>query len=61
MRHIPTAVASLILFLVCATNASAGAWSLTPDPARVGFPAGSVSQAITIAFTGDGATQDAQI
>ena len=44
-----------------AFNANAGSWSITPDPATIGTAAGSVSQSIAIAYTGDGATQDAQI
>lgn len=44
-----------------AFNANAGSWSITPDPATIGTAAGSVSQSIAVAYTGDGATQDAQI
>lgn len=50
-----------LAFLAGATNASAGTWSVSPDPATIAPAAGAVSQTITIAFTGDGATRDTQI
>jgi hypothetical protein len=54
-------VLGALLFTGAAFNVNAGAWSISPDPATIGLPAGSVSQAVTISYTGDGATQDAQI
>ena len=50
-----------VLCLLGATQARAGTWSVAPDPATIGTAAGSVSQTITISFTGDGATQHTQI
>ena len=54
-------VLGALLLTGAAFNVSAGAWTISPDPATIGLPAGSVSQAVTISYTGDGATQDAQI
>src|SRR5688572_24261862 len=54
-------VLGALLFGGAVFNANAGSWTVTPDPATIGTTAGSASQTITIAFTGDGATQDSQI
>ena len=53
---------SLAMLFGIASNASAGTWSVAPDPARIGTAPGSVSEPISIIYTGgSGATESAQV
>jgi MprA protease rhombosortase-interaction domain-containing protein len=60
MKAIVRAAVPLAI-LLSSGNAHAGTWSVTPNPARIGTAAGSVSEPISIIYTGDGGTQYAQI